>query len=881
MNQVRKIAGKDLTDSELVKLAKELMTRARKIREERYGMTADEAVDTALNQMSEEEVTKSRLQKRNAYLLNAAWARELAKIQENWTDDPVKGLEVLMVGSNIARRGAQQSVDADQKQLSDFFRNGIEADIERTGKRQILASGDLDHDVYKALGELYKDNPVLDGIDRDAVEFARIFHKWQELIRVEANRAGAWIGKLPDYLTHQSHDMFKVATAARQIPGGRRVGNFFNYDEAANFEAWKSYILPRLDEARTFGHIPAEERDSWLRQVFIALASGDHLGAGTSSNSGYTAGKSLAQKLSEDRILHFKDATARFEYDQIFARGGSLYERVGLQLMHAGNNIALMRRFGPNPQETFGRLKKSAALLRQNSVTARNAGKQHMDERILDAYYEELAGTASLPGIDPLSAGLRGMRFLQTTSKLGAAVLASVVDVSVAASELRYQGFSLTDAWKTQLDGIFYGYGARGAERADRMQLASELGVAIDYLRTSTWSRFSAEDALPGWMARGQHFFFQMNGLTWWTDTLRMANAQAMSHRLATFADRALVELPAETQRLLKLFDISAREWDLVRSRGLETVQGKEYLTPKAARDLTDVEIAHLLKEENVNITQRRVSERRHQIESKFRSLFAQRAEYAVIQPGPRTRRFMRGGAHVQSGTAGAEVMRSISQFKGFPGAIIEKVWGREIFGYGESGAFSQVSSTGMGRMAEFMLFSTMLGFMAMYLKAYFRGREIQQPQTKEEYASLMMAAMIQGGGAGLYGDFLIGHSRDRYGQSALEALAGPSIGQASRLFSSWKSIYPTVTGQADPNALGPFFTLTNNMPFINLFYTKAALDYMFLYRAQEWLAPGSLERMEKNLQKNLHQQFKLPPSQNYEIEDMSSGDLGTLLNPF
>jgi hypothetical protein len=59
------------------------------------------------------------------------------------------------------------------------------------------------------------------------------------------------------------------------------------------------------------------------------------------------------------------------------------------------------------------------------------------------------------------------------------------------------------------------------------------------------------------------------------------------------------------------------------------------------------------------------------------------------------------------------------------------------------------------------------------------------------------------------------------------------------------------------------------------------ALDYMFLYRMQEYLKPGSLKRMEENVKKNLNQTFALPPSNNYRVEDLSTEDLGKLLNPF
>jgi hypothetical protein len=888
MTRVRQIAGEDLTDSEIVDLANVLLAKARAIRADRYGMTADEAVDHALKTYAEELITQSRLKKRNTYLLNSAFTKALGFIQTSWADKPRDGLAALLVGSNIARRGAQRSIDADKHGLAHEWRAAMESDIERTHQRDIFKSGDIDQDAYRALGEMYKDDPNYTGIDRDARTLANIIFKYQELMRVSLNNAGAWIAKIPDYITHQSHDMFKVRTASRVMGLRRHLHDFINYDEDANFTAWRDFVLPRLDE-RTFDGMPLERREDWLRYVWRSIASGEHLSSGTTSTHGFSTAGSLAAKVSEQRILHFRDANARFEYDGKFGRGGSLYERVGYQLDHSAHTTAIMRRLGPNPHEVYNRLKKAARLLTEASVEARMAGQWRYDEKVLDAYFDDVMGVAYLPGTSPLATALRASRLIQTVSKLGGSMLSSFADTAVAASELRYQGFSATEAWAAQLDGLFQGYGARGMQRAGRMQLASELGVAMDVLRSATWSRFSAEDALPGWAARAQHAFFQMNGLTWWTDTLRLANAQAMSHRIAMNASRSLTELDANLQRLLKLFDISDREWDLMRSRSISVVEGKEYFTPKGAEALTDVEIARLLKDEGLSATKRRVAERRDEIQTKFRDLFSARSDYAILMPGARTRSFMTGSRMgVEGGTLASEVMRSASQFKSFPAAILEKVWGRELFGYGESGKVRDINATGMSRLAGFLVWSTLVGFISLYVKAYFNGRRLEVPKDQKEAANLFMAAFLQGGGAGLYGDFMLGQAYDRYGHSALSALAGPTAGTVEDLYSGVRGIqqvpFDWYFGQlkkGNPNYGNAFFAIKNNFPLINLFYTRMAFDYLFLYRLQESIAPGSLKRTEDNFKKNQHQVFKLPPSSHYRAEDLTTEDIGKLLSPF
>ena len=887
MAKVQQILGEQLSDGELEQLAGKLMARARALRNERYGMTADEAVNAALKEMSEEAITESRLKKRNAYLMNSAFTRELGRIQTSWGDDPRSGLAANYVGSNILRRGDQLSVHADQQGLAHEWRNGFAADVERSGKRDLWRKGDLDGDSYKALGELYKDNPSMEGIDRDAREFAEIVFKWQELIRVSANKAGAFIKKIPDYITHQNHDMFKVRTAKAVLGtlGDRTIGRL-RYDEEANYAAWRGYVMPLIDTVRTFAG--AEDPEKWLRHFWRNVATGEHLTAGTSTSSGYVAEGSLAGRMSQPRLLHFKDADARFKYDTMFGRGKTLFERVGLQLEYGAHNVALMRRLGPNPAATHQRLKTAARLLTEQSVTARMSPNWTEDERFIDAYFDEITGIAHLPGASPFASAMRASRAIQTLSKLGAATISSLTDTAVAASELRYQGFSAVQAWKAQLDGVFMGYGKAGIERAERMRLASELGVAIDHIRSASWSRFSAQDALPGWMARGQHFYFMANGLTWWTDTLRLSNAQAMAHRFGMMASRATPELDAGMQRLFTLFDVKPEEWDLMRSRSIDTVDGKEFFSPKGAARITDAEIAHLLQSEGVRPTDRRVGERRDQIQTKFRDIFAARSDYAIVVPGPRSLVRMRGAnIGIAPGSTGAEIWRSVFQFKGFPASILEHVWGREIFGYGPSGKASDITGTGMGRLASFLLYSTYLGFASLYLKAYFAGRQLQAPQTPKDAANLFLASFVQGGGAGIYGDFLFGQARDRFGHSALESFMGPTAGMATDVYAGvregLRSPFDALWGNAkggDMNAGRALMALKNNAPFLNLFYTRLALDYMFFYRLQESVDPGGLKRMEDNYKKNLQQTFRLPPSSHYKAENLSAEDFGKLLNP-
>jgi len=46
------------------------------------------------------------------------------------------------------------------------------------------------------------------------------------------------------------------------------------------------------------------------------------------------------------------------------------------------------------------------------------------------------------------------------------------------------------------------------------------------------------------------------------------------------------------------------------------------------------------------------------------------------------------------------------------------------------------------------------------------------------------------------------------------------------------------------------------------LFYTRAAMDYLFIYGIMEHNSPGYLRRMERRLEREKGQEFFFPPSQ-------------------
>jgi hypothetical protein len=148
------------------------------------------------------------------------------------------------------------------------------------------------------------------------------------------------------------------------------------------------------------------------------------------------------------------------------------------------------------------------------------------------------------------------------------------------------------------------------------------------------------------------------------------------------------------------------------------------------------------------------------------------------------------------------------------------------------------------------------MGYGSMVLKDLAKGRSPRDPtQSPSQAAQIMLAAMVQGGGAGIYGDFLFG-AASRFGSGTIESIAGPTISTGGRIVDLY---HRALAG--DDFAARAFNEGLNNTPFVNLFYTRAALNYLVFYRMQEMMNPGYLRRMERETEKANAQTFLIRPS--------------------
>lgn len=827
----------DITDKELDDILEQMRQRQAKL----IGEGVDPATASAQAGLEISETLKAAaaIEKRNALINRRIRLEALDYLRTTWNENPAEGVLALLYGSARARFGSRASVNAAQSALFRRYIGGVQGELEAAGLFDVLRRGELDRDVFKAMRSL-KDPAALRQIPDQAVEIAKILDKWQEVARVEANRAGGWIGKLDDYGLRQSHNADRIMRAGE--------------------EKWKADILPKLDLARMFPDGPPKDMDNWLHETFLNITTGVRDAADSEHMAAFKGPGNLAKKLSQERVLHFRNADDAFDYNADYGMG-NIRESFVTGMHRSAESTGLMQVLGTNPEYNLKAIVDTlrSELSRSNPAKLAKFENATRKGTRIDNAYKEVSGVTRRAAGTKLAAVGQGVRVWNTLTGLGGAVLSAVTDVPVRASLLRYQGQSyLGQLVKGIIDPLTRL--ADSLDSADRKAVLAASGYFNEIALGNLASRFSPDDTIPGALNKATNTFFKWNLLAQWTDSMRRSTLEAMAHYWGDVASKSWKELSDRNRMALERFRIGEQEWVVI-SKGLAEADGHKFMTPEAVRALDLEEFAPLAadriraakqegvktgKPKNTDASVRRILEdTRAQTADRLQQFYADDLDSAVISPDARTLSFIRQGQ--QAGTPIGEALRMFWQFKSFGIAVMQRAFLREFHGYGPKLGISQVKGLGL-----LMLGSLSFGYAAMTLKDMIKGKKPRPLDNPKTWA----AAMAQGGGLGIYGDFLFGEA-SRMGGGFLETLGGPTVGKAAdakRLFDQAK------TGE-DVAAEALRFGVSNT-PGNNLFYVRMAADYLFLYELQESMNPGYLRRMERRAETERGQEWWLRPSE-------------------
>ena len=803
-------------------------------------------LDQAAREMNDEARMAALIEKRNALLNRAAREERRARILENARTlgkdgklDLATAVRNQVVAINTPTKGGRFSAEARWKTRQRQYVDGMVGELKKKGLLAAVRSGEFEADWAR---ELYERSMQAAGEDahpgvtgnKVAADIAEVVHRYQSWAKENLNRTGAWIGDYAGYITRTMHDQNKMRRAGR--------------------DAWVAGIMDKLDQARTFEGV--DDPAKMMRGVYDALQTGVHLddsGGVGMKDPAFTGPGNAAKKASAGRVLHFKDAASWYAYQREFG-SGTLFEQALGGLERSARQEAMMARWGTNPRAEFDQDMQWLAEQHRSSDPAaviRLKDKEHS----LQTLFGYLDGSANRPANMLASQIASDIRTVKSMASLGAVAFTHLSAGVTKAAELRYQGVGFFDRYSNFLASMVKGRG-RGEER----ELSDLMLAGMEGAHGRILNRFQADDTIPGTLSKVANRYFQATGLTYLLDAQKAGAMRVMSRHLGMMADRGFEALPPQTRRALMQYDISPAEWEALRSApDHTTVDGRVHLTPDAAHRATPDSVYGVMGAGQGELpglgseaAVRAEAKARDAMALKLQAYYSDVADRSIITPGIADKALILGGN--RPGTVVGEALRFTAQFKTWGTAAARQGIGRELYG-GQGGLGA---ASGVMQMA---VASALMGYGVMTLKDLTSGKD---PRPVNDYKA-WLAALIQGGGFGILGDYLFGEY-GRTGGDWGSTVLGPVVGDAGNsVIALWNDAKDAAD---DPRGrrlkdMGPdaLHIAKEWTPFVNLFYARVAVQYGLLNQINEVMSPGYLRRIEQRAKREQNQTYWLSPS--------------------
>ncbi|MES2667410.1 MAG: hypothetical protein V4712_15030 [Pseudomonadota bacterium] len=659
-----------------------------------------------------------------------------------------------------------------------------------------------------------------------------------ERARQENIAAGGEIGKLEGYDLPHHWDRVTVGKANE----AEFVADFYDRMD------W-TRIIDRETEL-PFAQSSNAARLKFLGDIHRNIKSG---GSATTEPSGAVRGRSLAKSRSDPRVLHFKTADGWLDMNAKYGVADP-YSAIVTHLQGMARDTAMMRVLGPNPRAGLEYARQAAVKLANERpweptrhIGLYNTGKSLYDsaeaevngvasqtERMLDM----INGAASVPEMNLFASFMsNGVRPFLVASQLGGAMLSAVGDIGFLGRAAyhtgakpsrmiaKHLGYVMERVGETAVSLASMGTVQRNAVEARMARLgiiaesASNTGVVQARLMGEAWT--------PGIMQRMSEFTMRASGLTAWTDIARGVFKMETYGTLAENAGRPWADIDAPLRDLvLAPRGITPAEWDVIRATPLYADPGDPratFLIPDDIRRRADLPPDQALD-----------------LSLKLQSAILEQREFAVPTASLRGRATIQVG---KPGTLGGEFLQSALMYKNYPLTLMYNQMGRMLYHKVRGNRF-------MAAVVPFVMLTTIGGAISTQLKEVGKGRD---PRDMTEWR-FWKAAMLQGGGLGIFGDFLYA-SENRFGGGFASTAAGSVVGTMSSAGSLITDGMAALKGDAKAvdafqrNAIG--FANKLGGP-TNLWYLNAAFDRLVWDSLTLWADPNATKAMAAKEKKRI-----------------------------
>lgn len=624
-----------------------------------------------------------------------------------------------------------------------------------------------------------------------AKEMATAARKVLDRARRDHNAAGGNIGELENYGLAMTHN-------ARAI-------------EAAEFPAWRDFVWDKLDWGRIVdkttdkpfaikGGLPSKggRADEFLNEIFRTITTD---GSSKREASFMDRGLSVGSRRNTSRVLHFKDGDNWLEYNSRFGSEDPFTTLVSALDGYA-RDTAMMRVLGPNPTAGITYLGQLAIKQAEEapwgasrSATVNEAKKAaHKARVMLDLH----SGAAQQPVDEHLANFLAGTRAVLVSAQLGGAAVSAVTDVGFQAAASRKVGMK-----GSAVMGQLFKQLRRSPVQAMRLGLIADQMANVG----AGQARYMGEVFTPERAARLSDFVMRASGLSKWTEAGRHAFQLEFMGFLADNATLAFDRINPALKLVLDRKGFSSADWDVIRKTELHNEDGATFLVPHQLRGRTDIP-----------------EDQADDLAIRLMSVLHEQTEFAIPSAS------LEGQAvfldQTRPGTLIGELARSGFMYKTFGMSVLYNQIRRTMT---YEGPWSRVAYA-----SSMMAMVTVMGAVSVQLKEIVKGRDPRPMDTPE----FLGAAVLQGGGFGIFGDFLSSES-NRFGGGIESTLAGPMFGAAGDLISLGITGAKAATGSEDAK-FGRELTgfLRYNTPVTGIWYWSSAFQRGLFDNLQRMMDP-------------------------------------------
>lgn len=726
-----------------------------------------------------------------------------------------EGIQAKLVGSNTPFFGNRNSADATIQGLFHDLAGTFDRELKGAGLDKLYASRAVEEHWVRELYELNKEGGT-PGIskNKNALGIATAIRNLQQRIMDAMNKEGAFIGKYDGYIAKSTHSSYRLG----------KMG----------VDAWVDLALKTFDIKMMYPNQTPEFIRSSLQKQYGRIRSGLHSSYDPAELDLIPTGmnQNLAERLSESRKIHFKDADSWLEYIAQASDKNPTQIIMESALM-ASRHAGLMRVFGTNPKRALETDLKVAMERARDAGDFDTVEKIKNKTRAYNLWMSYMTGEANGAHNRTAAAITSAVLSVQRLAKLGFLPIAQLVDVSNGISELRYQGIDFIDRMTGGVTTYF-----RGAEGSDKRVVADLLNAYVEGEMQGLGVMIETGDptisgGLTGKLNKIQRLFFKYTGATAMTNRARGSVAYMMARHLGSFHGQKWAALGEHEQRIMTAFGITEKEWDVLSTADFTTGnEGKRYLTPDNAHTIPDSVLDNYRKATNQEALTN--AEIRDDLASKLYTYYADRMDYGVLQPRSREHAILYQGRPADDPLGIA--LRLATQFKSFMVSQFTRTWGREI--YGQSGLDSVYG------LVEFATIATALGVVANAANQLAKGQD-PFSQWEKEPGKAIISGFLRSGSGSMAGDFIFGEF-DRHGMSAAGYMLGPTVGSlevALRAYNKAKS------GE-NPSGDALYFARSIT-PLTNSIYTHLATNYLLWNGLTEMANPGYNRRRERKLEKD------------------------------